>query len=116
MPSLTVVCSSSAARLVRAALSKGGQAGSARHFSVNAGLLAVLGSVLKTDRAVDEREQGVIAPHSDIVPGADRRPTLPNDNCTSEHHLSVAPLHAEALAGAVAAVTGAAHSLLVSHR
>src|SRR5436190_22919003 len=95
---------------------QGGPAGSARRCSVNAGLLAVLGSVLESNDAVDEREQRVVAAHADVVARTDRRPTLPNDDRAGEHRLTVAALDAEPLAGAVTTVSGAAHSLLVSHR
>src|SRR3954451_19353333 len=99
------MCSSLAARLVRTALSKGVSAGLACDCHrlglnsldrrVDADLLAYLRSVLKADGPVHQREQGVIAPHANIIPGADRRPTLPHDDRAGQHHLSVAPLYTE---------------------
>src|SRR5215212_5633274 len=84
--------------------------------SVHAGLLAVLGGVLKADCPVDEREQGVVTPHPNVIPRADGRAALAHDNRAGQHFLTVAALHAEPLAGAVAAVPGASHTFLVSHR
>src|SRR5215213_2375410 len=92
---------------------QGGPASLARRLSVDADLLAFSGGVLKTDSPVLEREQRVIAPHANVCARTDRRPALSHDDRAGEHHLTVAALHAKALACAVAAVSGAAHSLLV---
>src|SRR5438874_12812486 len=84
--------------------------------AVDADLLPDLRCVLVADRAADEREQGVVAADAHIVPCLDGRATLSHQDGARVHDLPVTSLHAEALPGAVASVSGAAHSLLVSHQ
>src|SRR5262245_56997448 len=84
-----------------------------RCLGVDADLLAVLSGVLEADLSADEREQGVIAPHANVVARLDSRASLTNDDRAGQHGLTVAALDTKSLASAIATVSGAAHSLLM---
>src|SRR5690349_3823251 len=84
--------------------------------AVDADLLLVPCRVLVPDGAVDQREQGVIPTEADVRARSDGGAALSHQDGAGEHSLPVTSLHAQPLAGAIASVPGAAHSLLVSHR
>src|SRR5438445_4862007 len=61
-------------------------------------------------------EEGVITPHSDVLPGIEGASPLTDDDRAGIDLLSIASLDAQALPIGVAAVLAGASSLLVSHR
>src|SRR5205823_12514497 len=78
-------------------------------------LLASVAGPLEADHAVDERKQGVVAPHADVGSGEDRRPSLAKQNGAGVDLLPGARLHSQPLADAVASVACAACAFLVCH-
>src|SRR5690606_5405115 len=65
--------------------------------------------------ALHEREQRVVAAHTDVVAGVHASATLAHDDRAGRNQLAVVALHAEALGVAIAAVLGAGTSFLVCH-
>src|SRR5215208_8477066 len=82
-------------------------------LGVDADSLVLFGRAFEADCPIDEGEQGMIAPHADVVARLDRGAALSDEDRPGQHRLTVASLDAKALALAVAPVTGAAHPLLV---
>src|SRR5262249_26495341 len=76
---------------------------------------AVLPHALVADGAVDLREEGVVAAHSDVRPGVDPGPELPHEDVARARSLACIHLDAAPLSLAVAPVPGAALSLFVRH-
>src|SRR5882724_3438274 len=73
------------------------------------------GGALELHAAIAGREDRVVAAHADIGAGMVSRAALAHDDVAREHRLIAILLHAEALAGRIAAVTGAAACFFVSH-
>src|SRR4051794_21711734 len=78
-------------------------------------LLLVPADMLELDAAGDRREDGEVAAEACAGSGEERHATLADDDRAGADQLAVAPLHAQALANAVAAVLGAGACLLVGH-
>ena len=70
--------------------------------------LALAHEAFKPDYAVHLGEQGKVAAHTHVFTGENPGAELTHDNVAREHMLAAETLHAAPLAGAVAAVAGAA--------
>ena len=75
-------------------------------LSVNGALTAILALALKTDGAVHQSEQGVIAADTHIDTGMDVGASLANQDITGQNELTVGTLHAQALSLGNTAVLG----------
>jgi hypothetical protein len=73
-------------------------------FRENGDFLAPVTGPLEADDAIDEREQGMIAPHADIGPGKDRRAALAKNDGAGVDRLARTGLQAQPLTDAVASV------------
>jgi len=67
------------------------------------------------DNAVHEAEQGEILTNSAILAGVELGAVLANNHAARADYLAGVDLHAEPLALGVSAVSGATHTLLMSH-
>src|SRR5712691_11429618 len=71
--------------------------------------------VLKLHDAINQGKERIGAPHTDIVPGFERRTALSHQDMAGAHRLAGEALHAEAFADTIAAVGGAALAFFVCH-
>ena len=67
------------------------------------------------DLAIGFGEQGMITAQTDICTGTELGATLPHDDGSRANHLTVGPLDAQPLSGAVPTVAGASAPFLVCH-
>src|SRR5438309_3995334 len=73
-------------------------------FGEHGDFLAAVPRSLEADHAVDQREQGVVAPHADVGPGKDRRAPLAKQDGAGIHRLTRGRPHSRPAADAVASV------------
>src|SRR5438034_5125106 len=66
-----------------------------RHDRMDTHLLSQLARPLELDPAVDEREQRMIAPDTNVRARPERRSALPDENGTGPHGLAVTSLHTQ---------------------
>ena len=88
--------------------------GSSFGLGIDADLLLGLAQTFELNDAIHLCVQGIIVADADILAGMEFSSTLTNENVSREHKLAICALYAKALCMAVTAVTGGAHSLLVS--
>ena len=82
-------------------------------FFVNRAHLAILAHPLKTDLAVYQCEQGVVAANPDVLAGMDMRASLANQDVASQNKLPICTLYAQTLGLGVTAVSRGAAALFV---
>ena len=88
--------------------------GSSFGLGIDADLLALLVVTLELHDTVHLCIQSIVIADADILARMELSATLTNENVTRQDELTICALHAKALRMAVTAVTGGAHSLLVS--
>jgi len=71
---------------------------------------------VETDLAVDEGEDGVISPETDILAGQELRAALADDDVAGDDGLAAEFFHAETLANAVASVLNTALTFFMCHK
>src|SRR5205814_2330834 len=81
----------------------------------DAGAPAIFAEALVDDRAVDQREERVVAPHADVGTRVHARAALADEDVARAHALAGVDLDAAPLAGAVTPVAGAALTFFVRH-
>src|SRR5438552_8631004 len=81
----------------------------------DADALLVACLVAELDGPLARGEEGVVAPHPDVLAGIEGAPPLANDDRAGVNLLAVAALHAEPLSRRVAAVPARTARLLVCH-
>jgi hypothetical protein len=81
---------------------------------MNADLLLISAKALKADDSVLLGIESIIAANADIQTRMDMSAALTHENVTSQNELTVLTLRSEALAFAVATVTGRTNALLMS--
>ena len=79
---------------------------------LDAALLAVLAHALKTDGAVHQSKQGVIAALANVLTRHDVGATLTDQDVAGQNELTICTLGAQTLCCGIAAVLGAAYALL----
>jgi len=72
--------------------------------------------LIEGDLAVHEGEQRPIAPGADVAAGEKLGAPLAHDDAAGRHELAAIPFHTETFADAVASVTNAALTFLMSHK
>src|SRR5580704_10042616 len=72
-------------------------------------------SLVEFDRAIDQREQRVIAPHADLAAGMKLGAALADDDVAGDDDLAAEFFDAEPAAAAVAPVAGRAACFLMRH-
>src|SRR5579883_1239241 len=77
---------------------------------------AAAAALLEGHLAIDEGEEGVVAPHADIAAGMELGAALAHQDVARHHGLAAEVLDAEPASRGVAAVARAAACFLVSHR
>ena len=77
---------------------------------LDAALLAVLAHALKTDGAVHQSKQGVIAALANVLTRHDVGATLTDQDVAGQNELTVCTLGAQTLCCGIAAVLGAAYA------
>jgi len=82
---------------------------------VHADALFCFSHALEFDDAVDEREQGIIAPDTDVRAGMHLGPALPHENAAGADRLAPEALYAQALRITVAAVLGTSTTFFMCH-
>src|SRR2546425_390087 len=82
---------------------------------IHAHLVPLLVLVLELDLPVDDREQRVVGPTTDVQAGMKFRAPLLHQDAPRAHELSPERFHAEVLGARVAAVAGGTDALLMSH-
>ena len=82
---------------------------------LDAALLAVLAHALKTDGAVHQSKQGVIAALANVLTRHDVGATLTDQDVAGQNELTVCTLGAQTLCCGIAAVLGAAYALFMCH-
>ena len=82
---------------------------------VHAHLVASAVLVLELHDAVDEGEDGEVAPDADVAAGMPLRAALAHDDAAGAHMLAAELLDAAVLRIAVTAVAGRPYAFLVSH-
>jgi hypothetical protein len=70
---------------------------------------------VEVHRALDEREEGVVATDADVAAGVEARAALPDDDAAGLDGLPAEKLHAQSLTVRVAAVAAGALTLFVCH-
>src|SRR6266481_2439186 len=75
----------------------------------------LLARLVEDDRAVDQREEGVVLAHADILAAMELGAALADDDVAGPHVLAAELLDAEAAPFRITAVARAAACLLVSH-
>ena len=76
---------------------------------------AILRALLEHHAALDQGEQGVVAPHADVVAGVIDGAALTDQNVARHHRLTAGLLQPEATAFGVAPVAGATACFFMSH-
>src|SRR3972149_9633840 len=87
--------------------------GGRRSAGDDADALLGAGLVAELDGPIGGGEEGVVPPHADVLAGVEGAAALANDDRARQDTLSVATLHAEPLAGRVAAGPAGAAGFLV---